>query len=163
MITIEKYIGTNYQVPSTNRTIDMIVLHSTGSDNAEGAIAWFNNPTSNVSAHYLIDRKGIVYKLVRTGNIAWHAKGYNARSIGIELVQAVGSPTTIEQRYALMELIISLVSVIKSIRYLQGHYELSSVKSDPYEKDIVPLIRQYLRLRNINDETKTTVQNVHSR
>lgn len=157
MITIEKYINTNYQIPTANRTIDMIVLHSTGSDNAEGAIAWFNNPNSKVSAHYVIDRKGLVYKLVRIQHIAWHARGYNNRSIGIEIVQSPESPTTIEQRYALMELVISLVSTIKSIKYLQGHFELTSIKSDPYEKEIVRLIRQYLRLRNIQNEAQAVV------
>jgi len=38
-----------------------------------------------ISVHYFIDRAGKVYQLVPEAEIANHAKGYNTRSIGIEL------------------------------------------------------------------------------
>ena len=52
------------------------------------------NPVSKVSCHYLINRKGIIIRMVEDKNIAWHAgqskwknyKNLNNKSIGIELV-----------------------------------------------------------------------------
>lgn len=73
---------------------DMLVLHYTGMATSDEAIARLCNPAAEVSAHYVIDRKGCVYALVPEDKRAWHAgvsfwagqAGVNARSIGIELV-----------------------------------------------------------------------------
>lgn len=157
MIVVEKLIACNFEIPQVKRTIDMIVLHSTASDSAEGTINWFNNVNSKVSSHYLIDKNGIVYKLVKTSNIAWHAKGYNTRSVGIEIVQSITSAMTMQQRIALAELVISLLTSINTIKYLQGHFELTRNKTDPYENDIVYDLRSYFKLKDINNEAKAVV------
>ncbi len=52
------------------------------------------NPKSKVSCHYLINRKGKVFSLVKDNHIAWHAgksmwrkyRNLNKNSIGVELV-----------------------------------------------------------------------------
>jgi len=74
--------------------IDMLVLHYTGMKTAQEALNRLRDPTSKVSAHYLIDEDGEVYSLVDESKRAWHAgvsswKGktdINSRSIGIEIV-----------------------------------------------------------------------------
>ena len=74
--------------------IDMLVMHYTGMETAAEALARLCDPESKVSAHYLIDEDGAVYRLVPERLRAWHAgvsawRGWtdiNARSIGIELV-----------------------------------------------------------------------------
>ena len=74
--------------------IDMVVLHYTGMPNADAALARLADPVSRVSAHYVIDEDGAVYRMVSEGGRAWHAGAaywrgstdVNARSIGIELV-----------------------------------------------------------------------------
>ncbi len=74
--------------------IDMLVLHYTGMDSAEAALARLLDPGVEVSAHYLIDEDGHVVRLVEECWRAWHAgvaswrgsADINARSIGIELV-----------------------------------------------------------------------------
>lgn len=38
-----------------------------------GALSWLCSPTSGVSAHYLVDRAGNIYKLVHESDTAWHA------------------------------------------------------------------------------------------
>ena len=51
------------------------------------------SPKSKVSCHYFINRKGMIFRLVKEQNIAWHAgksrwgkyKNLNKNSIGIEL------------------------------------------------------------------------------
>ncbi|CAN0494705.1 unnamed protein product, partial [Discosporangium mesarthrocarpum] len=73
--------------------VDMLVIHYTGMEPADRAIAWLCNPASKVSAHYLIDQAGAVTAMVAEDRRAWHAgvawwRGHgdiNARSVGIEL------------------------------------------------------------------------------
>jgi N-acetylmuramoyl-L-alanine amidase len=74
--------------------IDMLVMHYTGMESATAALARLCDPQSKVSAHYLIDEDGAIYRLVPEHKRAWHAgvsawRGFtdiNARSIGIEMV-----------------------------------------------------------------------------
>lgn len=91
----------------------MIVLHSTVGS-ARSALAWLTNPAARVSAHYLIDKGGKIYRLVPDDLCAWHAgraewKGetaVNEASIGIELENANNGrdPYPPEQLDALIEL-----------------------------------------------------------
>ena len=77
-----------------NGAVDMIVLHYTGMKDCAGALDQLCNPTSKVSAHYLIDEDGTIYALVDEARRAWHAgvaswhgeTDINGCSIGIELV-----------------------------------------------------------------------------
>lgn len=142
----------NYNRLDYKREIDMIVLHSTASLNVQGVLAHFNNPESKVSAHYVIDTDGTVYKVVNTNDIAWHAVGYNKRSIGIELVQTPDTRLTFQQLLSLFELLIRLLQSMPSIKYLQAHYELSGNKIDPYDRNLVPALRNILKLKNIREE-----------
>jgi N-acetylmuramoyl-L-alanine amidase len=86
-------------VPSPNhdaRTsrIDILLLHYTGMQTAEEALARLTDPAASVSCHYFIYEDGRIDQLVREARRAWHAgasswKGatdINARSIGIEIV-----------------------------------------------------------------------------
>ncbi|WP_230423797.1 N-acetylmuramoyl-L-alanine amidase [Streptomyces radicis] len=64
--------------------IDTVVIHVTQGSYA-GSISWFQNPASQVSAHYVIrSSDGEVTQTVRDGDTAWHARSANANSIGIE-------------------------------------------------------------------------------
>ncbi|WAC49707.1 N-acetylmuramoyl-L-alanine amidase [Asticcacaulis sp. SL142] len=73
---------------------DMIVLHYTGMETAGAALDRLCDPQAKVSAHYVIDEDGTVYRLVAEARRAWHAgvsfwKGetdINGASIGIEIV-----------------------------------------------------------------------------
>lgn len=72
---------------------DMIILHYTGMDTAEAALARLCDPGPEVSSHYLIAEDGRVFQLVDDTQRAWHAgvsywqgaRDINSRSIGIEL------------------------------------------------------------------------------
>lgn len=108
------------QRPSPNfdaraRPIDLVVLHYTGMQDAETALARLTDPApvagrypgpwqggdvdaaaplARVSAHYVVDEAGQVYALVPEEHRAWHAGvsswegdgDVNARAIGIEIV-----------------------------------------------------------------------------
>jgi len=77
--------------------VDMLVLHYTGMKTMQEALSRLCDPAAEVSAHYMVDEDGTVYRLVPEEMRAWHAgkaplttwRGYtnvNQRSIGIEIV-----------------------------------------------------------------------------
>mgnify|MGYP001221559926 CR=1 FL=1 len=76
------------------RDVDTVILHYTGMKGGAGALARLVDPQAKVSAHYLVEEDGRVFRLVAEGKRAWHAgisswKGesdINARSIGVEIV-----------------------------------------------------------------------------
>jgi LysM repeat protein len=74
--------------------ITAVVIHSTANSSLERVIEWFNNPNSQVSAHYTIGKDGRIAQHVPDKDRAWHAgqstwkgrNGCNDYTIGIELV-----------------------------------------------------------------------------
>ena len=66
-----------------NRKIDKIIIHITQGSFAS-AIGWFKMKSSSVSAHFLVSQAGEVVQMVKIKDVAWHAKPWNTRSIGIE-------------------------------------------------------------------------------
>jgi len=69
-----------------DRPIEYVVIHDI-EGGAEGAVRWFQNPMSKVSAHYVVDHTGKqVWQQVKERDIGWHAgnSDLNGRSIGIE-------------------------------------------------------------------------------
>lgn len=74
--------------------IDTLVLHYTGMRTAEEALLRLRDPASRVSAHYVVEEDGLVWRLVPEERRAWHAgvshwrgrEALNGRSIGIEVV-----------------------------------------------------------------------------
>ena len=73
---------------------DMIVLHYTGMQTGEAALARLCDPAAKVSAHYVVEEDGRVFGLVDEARRAWHAgvsawggiADTNGRSIGVEIV-----------------------------------------------------------------------------
>jgi hypothetical protein len=65
--------------------IKYIVIHI-AQGSYSGTIDWLQNPRANVSAHYVVGRKGKIAQCVHNEDIAWHAGNwrFNRRSIGIE-------------------------------------------------------------------------------
>jgi hypothetical protein len=65
--------------------IDLIVIHDIEGSYG-GAIQWFQNPSAQGSAHFVVSQQGQVTQMVAEHDIAWHAGNwdYNTRAIGIE-------------------------------------------------------------------------------
>lgn len=88
-----KYRSPNYGERPKNVIIDSIVIHYTDMYNAELALKRLCDKNSEVSSHYLISKKGIIYSLVPDEFRAWHAgpsywrgrERVNDFSIGIEI------------------------------------------------------------------------------
>ena len=83
----------NYSFRRKNKIVKYIVLHYTGMKSLKLAYKKLSDCTSNVSAHYLISRNGIIFNLLCPKYEAWHAGkskwrssiGINHDSIGIEI------------------------------------------------------------------------------
>ena len=92
---IIKLFTPNFEKKSRkNKDIKFIILHYTGMQSEIDSINWLKNKKSKVSCHYLINRKGKIFQLVKNNKVAWHAgksrwknfNNLNDHSIGIELV-----------------------------------------------------------------------------
>lgn len=67
--------------------IDKVVIHITdGSPSLSGCVERFQKAETKASPHFVIGRDGTVVQLVELSRAAWHAKGWNAESVGIEHV-----------------------------------------------------------------------------
>ncbi len=88
-----EYPSPNFNERKNIAEIDMLVIHYTDMTSPKSALQHMCNKKSQVSAHYLICEKGIIYRLVDEKYRAWHAgishwRGIidiNSHSIGIEL------------------------------------------------------------------------------
>lgn len=79
-----------------------VVLHITdGSPSVKNSAERFAASKAGVSPHFLVGQGGEIYQFVVLGNIAWHAKGWNSNSIGIEHVAR--SPGELKQWASLSE------------------------------------------------------------
>lgn len=84
----------NFDDRPADTPVDMLVLHYTGMESAEAALARLCDAEARVSAHYVIDEDGTVISLVAEDKRAWHAgesfwrgsTDINGRSVGVELV-----------------------------------------------------------------------------
>ena len=72
----------------SGRRIDVVVMHTMEiaerADAAAICARWFRSKAANVSAHYCVDATTVI-QCVRENDIAWHARGGNTTSIGVEL------------------------------------------------------------------------------
>lgn len=139
----------NFSAKTRNlKDIKFIILHYTGMQSTRESMKRLLNKRSKVSCHYLISRKGVIYKLVDAKKIAWHAgkskwknfKNLNNKSIGIEL-QNKGHNINYE-RFTKIQL-ISLLKLLKKLikkykikkNYVLGHSDIAPLrKTDPGEK-----------------------------
>lgn len=122
--------------------IDLLVIHCTELPDLATArqygeqIHYEGSGTGN-SGHYYVDRDGRVHCWVPPDRIAHHVGNYNARSIGVELVnqgrwpdwfnsetQLMTEPYPDDQINSLTVLISLLQNKLPSLRWITGHEDL---------------------------------------
>jgi N-acetyl-anhydromuramyl-L-alanine amidase AmpD len=125
-------------------TPHVIVLHYTDGDSAKATRAYFDNirieparkdlakaGAVNVSAHFLVDRDGTIYRLQPETRFARHCIGLNHIAIGIENVGDDAKwPLTDAQVAADVALVRDLAARYP-ITHLFGHYEVMKLRGDP--------------------------------
>ncbi len=147
-LKIEFLPSPHYGERPAGTRIWVIVIHATANSTLTGVIAWFTNPQSFVSAHYVIGKDGRIVQMVREEKRAWHAgrsvwKGIpnvNDYSIGIELVNKNDGldPYPEEQYHSLVALCKKLVARYNiNVQDIVGHRDISlSGKTDPMGLDL---------------------------
>jgi N-acetyl-anhydromuramyl-L-alanine amidase AmpD len=92
-LTASEYDRVSRIVPSPAFTssrngtaVDRIVIHITDAPTTSSTVNHFTRAEANSSAHYLVGQDGEVIQFVSEADTAWHARGVNRRSIGIEHV-----------------------------------------------------------------------------
>jgi len=121
----------------------------------------------NVSAQFMVDRDGTIYRLMPENWMARHVIGLNYSSIGIENIGGKDNKTedlTPAQRQANIDLIFYLKAKYPTIEYVIGHHEYQqmehtflwlekdkgyrTVKSDPGE-NFMSQIRDSVKCLNL--------------
>lgn len=144
----DRLIAFGHRTPGSPRPIDTVVLHSSynasGGDayNLEKIIGQYEQ--YGVGAHYIIDRSGSIYRLVKEEGIAYHAgeskmpdgrKNVNDFSIGIELVATEESGYT-EKQYTAVNNLIADIKTRYKIKDIVGHGDIAPKrKTDPWKFD----------------------------
>lgn len=136
--------------------IDLVVIHCTELPDLATArqygerVLYSESGTGN-SGHYYIDRDGTVHRYIKPERIAHHTRGYNPRSIGIELVntgrfphwldtnhQAMDEAYTEAQIVALIALLQRLQADCPALKFIAGHEDLDTdeveASDDPTKK-----------------------------
>ncbi|MEO6227177.1 MAG: N-acetylmuramoyl-L-alanine amidase [Thermomonas sp.] len=136
--------------------IELVVIHCTELPDLAMArvfgerVLYQDSGTGN-SGHFYIDRDGSIVEYVDIGHIAHHTRGYNPRSVGIELVNTGRYPDWLDSRYQAMDeaytdaqidgliaLLRDLCTRIPGLNVIAGHEDLDTdeVESsdDPHVK-----------------------------
>lgn len=136
----------------------VIVLHHTGGGSALTTRVYFDKPrieagrpelaragAVNVSAHFVVDRDGRIYRLQPETRFARHCIGLNHLAIGIENVgDDARWPLTDAQVAADAALVRDLAARFP-ITHLLGHSEVMSFRDHPYYLERDPTYRNTKR------------------
>ena len=146
---ITKFYSKNFDKKKrTLKNITTIILHYTGMQSERESVKRLTTSSSKVSCHYLINRRGKIFRLVKDENVAWHAgkskwgkyKNLNKNSIGFELVNRghkFGYQTfpkiQIKKLVKLCKFLMKKYNIKKKL--VLGHSDIAPLrKIDPGEK-----------------------------
>ncbi|AXJ94238.1 MULTISPECIES: N-acetylmuramoyl-L-alanine amidase [unclassified Sphingomonas] len=127
--------------------ISMIVLHYTGMQDGAAALARLCDPEAKVSAHYLVEEDGRIFRLVDEDKRAWHAgrshwrglTDINSASVGIEIVNPGHEWGYRPFPEAQVDAVVRLVAAVKDRHAITrgnvvGHSDVAPLrKRDPGE------------------------------
>ena len=124
--------------PRSLQDVDLVVIHCTELPDLAmartfGERVLYDSGTGN-SGHYYIDRDGSCHQYVPLERCAHHVRGYNERSVGIELVnrgrwpnwfdstqQQMDEPYTAAQIDTLIALLQWLPTQLPALHWIAGH------------------------------------------
>ena len=147
----KEYFKNHYNMDKNDISIvpQMIVLHWTAIPSFERSfkrfesVHLFSDRTDiskagllNVSAHFLIDRDGTIYRLMDETTMARHVIGLNHCTIGVENVARGKKDLSVAQIEANIALVKYLKNSYKSIKYLIGHHEYTNFENHALFKEV---------------------------
>ncbi|MGI9020466.1 MAG: N-acetylmuramoyl-L-alanine amidase [Solirubrobacterales bacterium] len=160
-LTAERHPAPNFEPGRDGERPRAIVLHTTDGK-WEGTLAWFANPESGVSAHYLVGLDGRLVRLVDEADTARHAgrvlrptatlaqgmADLNSVTIGIELCDE-GDPGGVARPHAQYLAAARLVADIAARweipldrDHVIGHNEVFAEKTCPGNLDVERVVRE---------------------
>ena len=123
-------------------SVDLVVIHCTELPDLVAArelgerILYTESGTGN-SGHFYLEEDGTVHQWVPIDRAAHHVRGYNERSLGIELCnpgrypdwydsrnQHMKHPYSAAQVDRLVQLLQELTSILPGLRHISGHQHL---------------------------------------
>lgn len=147
-----QYLKEHYGLDQEEPTIEpkMVVLHWTAIPTFEASYRAFENPilpgsrtkiagasSLNVSAQFLVDRDGKIYRLLPETTMARHVIGLNHAAIGVENVGGTKDTPLTEAQLKANIWLVKYLTKKYDIQYLLGHYEYTNFENNPLwlEKD----------------------------
>ncbi|MCB9554461.1 MAG: N-acetylmuramoyl-L-alanine amidase [Deltaproteobacteria bacterium] len=133
----------------------VVVVHWTATPTLSGAFSRFNRVELdrrrlrlhragrvNVSAQFLVDRDGTVYRLMPETWMARHCIGLNLDAIGIENIGGGAKwPLTKAQLRANAQLVRYLAGKYSTLKFLIGHFEWRNLRRAPFFRERDPNYR----------------------
>ena len=121
--------------------IDLVVMHCTELPDMTMAREYgervLYETGTGASGHYYIDRDGSIYEYVNPVHTANHTRGYNPRSVGIEMVnigrypdwldsanQIMTETYTAKQISVLKKLLLHIKLECQNLKFIAGHEDL---------------------------------------
>jgi N-acetylmuramoyl-L-alanine amidase len=132
-----------YREPAST---DLVVIHCTElpdltTTREYGKRIHYPESATGNSGHYYIDRNGRVEQWVPPERVAHHVRGFNKRSIGIELMnrgrfphwlnsnaQEMTEPYSEQQISSLIHLLDFLCAANRQLKWISGHEQLDTEK-----------------------------------
>lgn len=150
-----EYIRAHYKEDRPAGRIEprMVVLHWTGADSLQSGFKTFEPETLaggrldiagggvlNVSAHFLVDKDGTIYRLMPETLMARHVIGLNLVAVGIENVGGSSDRDSLTgpQAAANAWLVRYLKEEFPAIEYLIGHHEYQAFEGTPLWRESDP-------------------------
>ena len=128
---IKKIKCSNFSV-LPKRNIKYVIIHYTNMNNQKSAIKRLQSRVAKVSCHYIVSKKGKVYRMVHDKDVAWHAgkskwkkdNNLNNCSIGIELINNGNEEFPN----------IQIISLIKLLKKIITKHEIKIHTSTPHPR-----------------------------
>lgn len=178
-----EFVESPHKTSADDRAITIVVIHTMEIREHDGAAeacaAWFASPVSEVSAHYCVDADTTI-QCVRDADIAWHARGGNANSIGIELAgfaaqgardwndaysravidRAARLTAKVCARYGIPVRRVRASGLVAGRRGITGHADVSAAfrKSDHWDPGPAFPWGAFLRLARAGDGVERTLE-----
>lgn len=140
--------------------IDLVVIHCTELPDMPMAREYgerilYPEAGTGAAGHWYVDRDGTLTEYVPAGRIAHHVRGWNPRSVGIELVntgryphwydsrhQAMTEPYPQPQVDALIRLLQHLCASLPGLRHITGHEELDTERVQASDDPLLTVARK---------------------
>lgn len=141
-------------------SIDLVVIHCTelpdlATAREFGERVLYTDSASGNSGHYYLEENGALHQWVPIERVAHHVRGYNDRSLGIELCnpgrypdwfdsrkQRMKHPYTTAQLQKLAQLLDELTTKLPGLKHISGHEQLDTERTPASDDPAIRIQRK---------------------